>query len=427
MTSINELRERLLKLSKEEMADLIIDLIGRVEKLEAKLNIYENSNTPSSQQRFKTKTEQDPNKPRFPGAPLNHKGAGIRLPRADRVEEHKINDASLKIVGKYSRTIIDFAEKPLEVVEHIIYQYENSNCILVEPELDLPNGIYGKNLQAFVSELKAIGGISLEKTADILKTLRPDLSICPATILSIIDNISQKLENPRTNVQKEIRNSQYNNADETGMRQDGQNGYVWVFCNPKYVLYEYDPSRARAVAERVLGKDYDGWIVSDGYAAYEIFKQQRCWSHILREADDLAEEFPESNLQAEHLHEIYNLAANSKTDLPEKRQAVIEKLSGTTELGHIIQVLRTTQGCKKFSGTLERAAPHLFIGVENPEIPLHNNYAERTIRPIVIHRKMMGCIRNKKGQRFINNTLTMIQTWKIQGQNIHKNLIKYAS
>ena len=411
----------------ERALAIIEELKKQVDELTNRLNQYENSNTPSSQQRFKPKTEQDPNKPRFPGAPLNHKGAGIRLPRADRVEEHKIDDASLKIIGKYSRTIIDFAEKPLEVVEHVIYQYENSDGVLVEPEIDLPNGIYGKNLQAFVSELKAIGGISYEKIADILKTLRPDLSICPATILSIIDNISQKLENPRTNVQKEIRNSSYNNADETGMRQDGQNGYVWVFCNPKHVLYEYDPSRARAVAERVLGKDYDGWIVSDGYAAYEIFKQQRCWSHILRKADDLAEEFPESNLQAEHLHEIYNLAANSKTDSPEKRQAVIEKLSGQSELGHIIQVLKTTQGCKKFSGTLERAAPHLFIGVEHPEIPLHNNYAERTIRPIVIHRKMMGCIRNKKGQRFINNTLSMIQTWKIQGQNIHQNLIKYAS
>ena len=405
----------------------IEELKKQVDELTSRLNQYENSNTPSSQQRFKPKTEQDPNKPRFPGAPLNHKGAGIRLPRADRVEEHKINDASLKIIGKYSRIIIDFAEKPLEVVEHIIYQYENSDGVLIEPEVDLPNGIYGKNLQAFVSELKSIGGISLEKTANILKTLRPDLSICPATILSIIDNMSQNLENPRTTVKKGIQNSSHVNADETVMRQDGQNGYVWVFCNPKYALYEYDPRRARAVAERVLGKDYNGTVVSDGYAAYEIFKQQRCWSHILREADNLAEEFPESELQAIHLHEIYNLAAESKTDTYDKRQATIKKLSGQSELGHIIQVLRTTQGCKKFSGTLERAAPNLFVGVENPEIPLHNNYAERTIRPIVIHRKMMGCIRNQKGQRFINNTLTMIQTWKIQGQNIHQNLIKYAS
>jgi len=415
LTLIEELRKENLELRTQ-----IIELTNR-------LNQHENANTPSSQQHFKPKTEQDPNKPRFPGAPLNHKGAGIRLPKADKVIEHKMENADLVQVGKYKRTIIDFSDKPLEVIEHIIYQYETPNGVIVEPELDLPKGIYGKNLQAFLSELKAIGGISYEKMADILKTLRPDISICPATILSIIDNMGQNLENPRTTVKKGIQNSSYVNADETGMRQDGQNGYVWVFCNPKYALYEYNPSRARAVAERVLGKDYNGTVVSDGYAAYEIFKQQRCWSHILREADKLAEDFPESTLQAEHLHEIYTLAANSKTELPDKRQAVIKKLSGTTELGHIIQVLKITQGCKKFSGTLERAAINLFIGVENPEIPLHNNYAERTIRPIVIHRKMMGCIRNEKGQRFINNTLSMIQTWKIQGQNIHKNLIKYAS
>jgi len=157
-------------------------------ELRRRLVIYENPHTPSSQQRFKPETKKEPEqeKPRFPGAPLNHKGAGIRLPKPDKVIEHKLNDKKLKLVGKYTRTVIEFVDKPIEVIEHIIYQYKTKDGRIIEPDIDLPDGIYGRNIQAFLSELKSIGGVSYEKSANLLKALRSDISICPATILSLL-------------------------------------------------------------------------------------------------------------------------------------------------------------------------------------------------------------------------------------------------
>lgn len=393
-----------------------------------RLNQYENSNTPSSQRRFKenTKEESDDKKPRFPGAPLNHKGAGINIPKPDKIIHHKLDDKNLKFFGKYTRTVIDFVDKPLEVTKHVIYQYMTPNGEIVEPDVDLPDKIYGTNLQAFLSELKAIGGVSYKNMSDFVKAIRPDLTICPATILNILDGVGNNLEQSRNDVQEQIQNSFYVQADETGMRKDGKNGYIWIFCNQNYALYHFDKSRARAVPEQILGKNYKGFLVNDGYNAYLVYVHQRCWCHILREADDLAENFPESKIQINHLHEIYKHAVKAKLEPPDKRQRIIKQLNGNTELGHIIEVLKVTKGCKKFAGTLERAAPHLFLGVEYPEIPLHNNFAERTIRPLVIHRKLMGCIKNEKGERFINNTMSMIQTWKLQGENIHEMLVSYA-
>lgn len=398
-------------------------------ELKRRLAAYENPHTPSSQERFKpeTKKEQDPSKPRFPGAPKGHTGAGIHLPKPDQTIEHKLHNKNLKYIGKYTRTIIDFTDKPLEVIKYIVHQYETPDGKIIESETNLPKNIYGKNLQAFVAELKKIGGVSNEKIANILRTLRPDLSICPATILNLIDGIAKNLEPEREEVKQEIQKSPYNHADETGMRIDGRNGYTWLFCNPNYTLYEFDQTRARAVAEHVLGKDYDGIVVSDGYNAYDIFKQQRCWSHILREADALPQKNPEAELQAKHLHEIYKEANIAKTKPPNKRRQIMKKLSGIIELGHVIEVLKVTHDCKKFAGTLQRAMPSLFTGVEHPEIPLHNNFCEQEIRPIVVHRKMMGCIRNEKGKRFINNLISMTETWKLQNKNVHQMLIKYAN
>jgi hypothetical protein len=337
-----------------------------------------------------------------------------------------LDDKSLKVVGKYSKIVIDFVDKPLEVTKHIIYQYENKTGEIIEPELDLPTKIYGKNLQALLLQLKTISGVSYNNMSSFIRAIRPDLSICPSTILNIIDDVGKNLEQPRNNIQENIQKSFYVQADETGMRQDGKNGYIWVFCNPDYALYQFDRSRARAVAQQILDAKYKGFLVNDGYNAYNIYVHQRCWCHILREADALAENFPESKLQVKHLYEIYSLAVKTKLEPPDKRQRIIKILSGQTELGHIIEVLKVTKGCKKFAGTLERALPHLFLGVKHPKIPLHNNFAERTIRPLVIHRKLMGCIKNEKGERFINNTMSMIQTWKLQKENIHENLLSYA-
>jgi transposase len=412
----------------EQALATIEELKKRIVELENRLNQYENSNTPSSQRRFKenTKEEPDDEKPRFPGAPLNHKGAGIKIPKPDKIIYHTLDDINLKFVGKYSRIVIDFVDKPLEVTKHIIYQYENKAGEIIEPELDLPNKIYGRNLQALLLQLKSISERTHIIMSSFIRAIRPDLSICSSTILNIIDDVGKNLEQPRNNVQENIQKSFYVHADETGMRRDGKNGYIWVFCNQDYALYHYDRSRARAVPQQILGANYQGFLVNDGYNAYNIYVHQRCWCHILREADALAENFPDSKLQVKHLYEIYSLAIKAKLEPPDKRREIIKILSGQTELGHIIEVLKVTKGCKKFAGTLERASPHLFLGVKHPEIPLHNNFAERTIRPIVIHRKLMGCIKNEKGERFINNTMSMIQTWKLQGENIHEMLLGYA-
>ena len=51
--------------------------------------------------------------------------------------------------------------------------------------------------------------------------------------------------------------------------------------------YEYDRSRAGAVATRLIGRDYQGHLVSDFYAASNQVPgpHQRCWGPLLRELE----------------------------------------------------------------------------------------------------------------------------------------------
>lgn len=439
-------KKDLRKLSKNELINLFLkecqarqNLEERLKEIEAMLRQYDNPNTPSSQKRFKEKTEEkkkkeqnkESNKPRFPGRENGHKGSGIRIPKPDNIKEHKINKKGYVKVGKRTQTTIEFAENPIVVTKHIIYKYKTPNGQIIEANVDLPEGIYGKNLQALNCLLKGKLGASHESIADLIQALRPDLSFCPATSSNIINNMAKSLALERELILERVRQAFYCNADETGLRHDGENGYVWTFCTPTDAIYETDLTRSGDVPQRVLGKDYDNFVVRDGWQGYNRYKGQRCWPHLTRELDKLAEDYekscPEIQLQADYFHGLYKQSLEAKTKPPDERMEFIEKVDSSAELGFMIQALSKIKCCSEFVTKITNARPFLFTGVLYPEIPLDNNHAERILRKIVVHRKLMGCIRNDKGKLFINNVMSCIQTWHLQGKNQFRELIKYAS
>lgn len=112
---------------------------------------------------------------------------------------------------------------------------------------------------------------------------------------------------------------------------------------------------------------------------------------------------------------------------PDNRKWFVEKAK--KKLDKIIGGLSEIKRCDEFVTKLKNAKPYLFTGVIHPEVPLHNNHAERMIRNIVIHRKLMGCIRNEKGERFIENVMSVIETWELQNDNLNlfKELRQFAN
>lgn len=94
-------------------------------------------------------------------------------------------------------------------------------------------------------------------------------------------------------IQRQIRGSPVVHADETGWREGGKNGYVWSFSTPEG-QYFVRAGCDKGVIDAALGDRFDGVLVGDFYAAYDHYPgvQQRCWAHLLRDADDLARRHP---------------------------------------------------------------------------------------------------------------------------------------
>ncbi|KXA97545.1 hypothetical protein AKJ39_03225, partial [candidate division MSBL1 archaeon SCGC-AAA259J03] len=399
---VAELKERIQEL---ELKLVIKD--GRIEELENELRKHDNPHTPSSKKRKektdrnrkKEETERDKKEEetgkekgsetedegeRFPGKPEGSNGGGISIPDPDDVKHHRLEGDGLEEVDMREKTVIELLENPFRVVKHVIHVYEDEDGQEVEPEVDLPEGIYGKRLQAFITLLRGTCGASHEKIEELVRQIRPDLSFSSTTALNITDNISKQLGCVRQRILEKVRQNKFVHMDETPLRIDGANGWVWVFATEQNVAYESSRSRSKEVPKRVMG-NYGGTGVVDGYGAYNDYTRQRDWEHLRREVRDTKIEDTVT-----HYHELYDRAKKMKEKPPPEREKFIQK-TRYSEFPTLIAKLRENEGNKraaKAATKIENALPDMFRGVRDPDIPLDNNHAERLLRKVVVHRKL---------------------------------------
>ena len=67
-------------------------------------------------------------------------------------------------------------------------------------------------------------------------------------------------------IQQIVRRSDLVYPDETGWKIAGWLQWLWVFVTPTATLCVIRPSRGHDVPEAVLGADYDGQMIHDGWS-----------------------------------------------------------------------------------------------------------------------------------------------------------------
>ena len=412
----------------EQAYALIEELRKENEELRHRLLAYENAHTPSSQQRKKNTPLPNQNKPRFPGKPKESNGGGIKIPPPDKIVEHTLEFDPVsgkplgKPVGYRKKIVIDFPDKPIQVIEHRIMQYL-SPCTgeIIEPKTDLPNTTYGKNLQSIVVLLKNLTN-SHAKISDFLQELGAP-SFSTAQVQKIADLFADKLEPEREKLLKQIRQEPHLHADETGLRKDGKNGYIWGIFTNSIAIFSAQMSRARKCIQTLLPK-YIGVVVSDGYNAYyEFLHRQRCWAHLLREFKDYSKNNNEITIQLERIKLLYEQLKKLKQKPPDKNKIAKVKW----QLQDIVTCLKTIKQANGLATLIENGGDDWFTALHYKDVPLENNLAERELRPIVLLRKVIGCYRNEKGKRWIDIVLSVLHTWKLQGKNLFQQLNKVSS
>jgi transposase len=256
-----------------------------------------------------------------------------------------------------------------------------------------------------------------------------NLHLSEGEIISLLSKTASLGKPTYEGLIKTIRESKAVHADETGGRENGQNGYFWNFNTKKVKVLLYRKSRAQGVVKEALGDDFSGVLISDFYTAYNIYSgfHQRCWVHFLRDVKKLKQDIPKSpplNIWAKKIKDLYEeakdysgpdpaLPPGIKSRLREEKQHEFEDRLRSICAPYVAKNVPQSTLCARAISFL----PEMFTFVRFEEVDSDNNAAERSVRHLVISRKISGGTRSAKGSETKSILGSLFGTWKLQGLN----------
>jgi hypothetical protein len=270
--------------------------------------------------------------------------------------------------------------------------------------------------------------LTVRQVQEYLATLHI-LRLSVGEIVELTHEARRQLQPQADELLKQARSESAVHMDETGWREDGQNGYAWTVGTdgPEAVCYyEYNASRSHHVAQHLLGPRFLGVLVTDFYAAYNLIagRHQRCWVHLLRALHKLKEEHAEAADVVEWttaVRQLYDeaqewLRTHGPPTQEERNEEYASLVARVCELGQRY-AFASGHPCWALAKRLLRHQEELFQFVLVPGLPADNNLAERSIRPLVVIRKISGGSRSPEGTKTRLTLASLCATWKARGLN----------
>ena len=296
-----------------------------------------------------------------------------------------------------------------------------SNCGKVShtAKRKLKNSCAGPRLATEIVHLSIRHRLPMRRISEsLLETYGVELS--PAAISKVLKSVALELSSSREESLAKLRKQPYIHCDETSYTYlaNGERkvAWVWVLASQDTIYYELALSRGAQVLEKLI-PDPGGMIaVVDGWQVYR--KQfsiiQRCWAHILREGKVRGKRGDDgSKLLHEQLQNFY-LRVKQTRQLGKGGKKLAELMRE-----QFVSMLAEAEASDWVS-KLSRASGDLFRCVEFLAVPMDNNYAERSLRELVIHRKIKG--------HLSTDTLTILlgfsATCQLEGKNFQEEVQK---
>jgi len=220
-----------------------------------------------------------------------------------------------------------------------------------------------------------------------------------------------------------VRGSPWVVCDETGWRVEGENAWLHDFVTDQATLYWIDATRNSEPAKAVLGEDYSGVMVHDGWSVYDQFtlaRHQQCLAHLLRRCHEMIETATAS--AARFPRAVQDLLQRSLGFRDRFREGTLTRRGLKIFAGRLLNELHRLVSRKKRNRANERFAKHLRKHAESlftfllmPEVDATNWRAEQAIRPAVVNRKVWGGNRTWDGAHVQSIVSSVLVTCGQQG------------
>jgi transposase len=392
--------------------------------------------------------------PKKRGPPEGHKGHARPVSEPDEtvdIRAERCPDCSHRLsepIDFMTHTVEDIIPGKIITVKYKISRYWCPHCkkkVHGKSQVN-PNCRFGPRFQAFIV-INRIEGVTSRKIMNLLKEWF-GIKVSESTILNVERKVSQELGPEYEHIGQRVKRAKVVGADETGWSVDGDNHWLWTFVTKKLTYFKYSPSRGRKVPQEVLGKDYKGTVVRDGWRAYNSFPQtQQCLVHVNRELQKveakrrieprgfMKDEQTELNRKGRPPKEFLDFASNLRTVMRGAVTAsqtltdITDRVKMAKTLDKRLSVLISRKyrdrDCQRISGGLRSVKNNMFTFLKGKGIPWHNNSAERALRPSVVVRKVSYGSRSSHGAHTHAVLRTVHDTWTRQGIPFTEKLMGY--
>ena len=225
-------------------------------------------------------------------------------------------------------------------------------------------------------------------------------------------------------VREEIRGSPWVAPDETGWRVGGRNAWLHAIVGETATYYEIG-DRSGDIARRLLGADWSGTMIHDGWSVYDQFKSafhQQCVAHLQRRcqrlletAKGLAARLPQNVLQL--LDEAFALRRAWRGHRMSADDLAVAGLALACELEALVSRRYINEANRRLAAHIRKHAMQWFWFLIDPSIDATNYRPEQAIRPSTANRKVWGGNRNWGGAGNQGIHLTIDRTLMQRGQD----------
>ena len=319
-----------------------------------------------------------------------------------------------------------------KVLEHHVKVYagdHDSGSFLraKAPNRLLAHSILTPELAAAVFNAKYVNAVPLNRLSE--EFLRNDVNIPRQDMAGWMIRLYEYYLGPvHDMMKKEILKSHHVHCDETPfVMPEHSKEYMWVFHSPggnethPLFLYEYLGGRNGAVLQNYLS-GYKGTLITDGYQPYhtlmrnsDMIKVSGCWSHARRKFAEIVKAAakgaaltPAQTIAAEavkRIDSIYHLDNKYKNSSAEER--LDNRQQSVLPLVDAYFAWLKAQQTKSNSSTKLKEAVNYSVNQEqylrcflqDPQLPLDNNDAERSIKAFCVGKHSWHIIDSVKGAK----------------------------
>jgi transposase len=254
----------------------------------------------------------------------------------------------------------------------------------------------GPQAIAFTVRLNKRCGLSYGKIAALLRD-RFGLMVTTGGLVQAVHRTARVAHPTYEHLAATVRGSPAVTIDETSWRVDADLQWLWAVATPLTTVYAIQPGRGLAQAAAMIGQDFAGVLVRDGWQSYRQFTRalhQTCLAHLLRTCRRLWLDYPDQpfvrevkrilqaalRTRAHYLH-----GAISAHGLAVARGHYLERLGRLLERTPSRRLL-----VRRFQRHLVREYDAIFSFLFDPTLDATNWRAEQALRPAVVTRKMCG-------------------------------------